>query len=117
MENPEWIEHKGKKILYCDFSGFSEDEMIDLLEKEAQILEQNGKTLIISNFANTAIGKAFWAKSKELVKTRIQPNTEKSAILGVEGLKAIMLKANNAFSGDKVEPMKSLEAAKDYVTS
>ncbi|MCK5521392.1 MAG: hypothetical protein KAI81_09785, partial [Candidatus Marinimicrobia bacterium] len=78
MANPEWIEHKGKKILYCDYRKLSEDEMIDLIEKEAQEMKK-GKTFLIVNFDGAGIPPNFIKHAKELGKSTINPNTIKSA--------------------------------------
>jgi hypothetical protein len=117
MSVPEWIDFKGKKILYVDYRKHTEDEMIDLLEKEANMMKENGKTKLIVNFDGAAVPPNFLKRAKELGKETINPNTDKSAIVGVDGIKAILLKAYNTFSGDKLHPVKTLDEAKEYVIS
>ena len=51
----KWIEYNGKKVLFSNYEGCkTSEEMINILYKEVEILEQQeNKTLVIANYNNS----------------------------------------------------------------
>src|SRR4030043_603283 len=95
----EWITHKNKKILYINYAGLSPKEELEQIEKATRILvETNNKNnLTLSDLRNALINEAFVNTAK--VKGKISGHfTKKAAVLGVEGIRKILLKAVNTFS-------------------
>jgi hypothetical protein len=114
--NVKWIVHNNKRILYADYRELNTDEMIKQLQYEANMMMQNnGKVLYLGNFENTVIEKAFMEKANELGKIT-EPLNEKSALVGVVGMKAVLLNTYNFFTGGKLKAFATEEAAKEYLT-
>jgi len=114
----QWITHKGKKILFSDYSNVkSQTEMISILDEYLkQIRSSSGKVLVFSDVSDAATGPDFMKKAKEEGKSLIE-RTDKSAIMGITGLKGMLLKGYNLFSGDKMKPFSTKEEALDYLVS
>jgi hypothetical protein len=113
----EWIDHKGKKILYINYMGLSSAERLAQIEKAAQTLVDTGKkdNLTLSDLRDTLVDQEFVDLSKAKGKISGQ-YTKKAAVLGIEGMKKILLKAVNAFSGNPREPFSTIEEAKEWLT-
>lgn len=116
----KWIEYKGKNILLCDYRGAKSDkDMIDHINQFADMLrQQTGRTLSLSNYENTVISTAFMVEAKKLGTEVGLVKMGKSALLGVTGLKKIMLKSYNTITGQKDNRMfETEEEAKEWLVS
>ncbi len=114
----EWITHKGKKILFIDYSNVkSQAEMISILNESLEIVRATpGKILSLTDGTDAAAGPEFMKQAKEGGKA-VAHKAEKSAILGITGLKSILLKGYNLFSGDRMKPFPTKEEALEYLCS
>lgn len=111
----KWIEKNGKRILYADYRGLTTKEMIQQLEQEAQImLNENKKVLYLGNFQDTIIEKEFMARANELGK-KIEPLNEKSAIVGVKGMKKVILNTYNLLTRGNIKTFDSEDEAFAYL--
>jgi hypothetical protein len=108
----EWISHEGKKILYIDYAGLSPKEELEQIAKAAQILvdTKEKSNLTLSNLANAKLDQDFVNLSKEKGKISGQ-YTKKAAVLGIEGVRKVLLRAVNSFSGNPREPFSTKEEA------
>lgn len=112
----EWITHKGKKILYINYAGLSPKEELEQIDNATKILvETNDKNnLTLSDLRNALINQDFVNRAKE--KGKISGHfTKKAAVLGVEGVRKIILKAVNTFSENPREPFSTIEEAKEWL--
>jgi len=112
----EWINHKGKKILYIDYAGLSSKEELEQIEKATKTLvETNDKNnLTLTNLVNAKVDQEFVDMSK--VKGKISGQyTKKAAVVGVEGVRKVLLRAVNAFSGNPREPFSTKEEALEWL--
>ena len=110
----EWIEHKGKRILRVDLRGLREEQVIETVELEAKMIaESPTKVLILPNVEGASISTL--EQVKRLGKDIIAPKTLKSATLGVTGLKDILLRAYNAFTGSSAHPFKTEAEALEWL--
>ncbi len=112
----EWIDHKGKKILYINYAGLTPKEELDQIEKATQMLVDTKikENLTLSDLRGALIDKEFMDSSQEHGK--ISRNyTRKAAVLGVEGVRKILLRAVNSFSGNPREPFSTIEEAMDWL--
>jgi len=101
----KWIEYKGKRILYADFRGLRGKELIETIELEAQMVAAHPtKVLILDNFEGVHTTTAFVERIKQLGKDIIEEKTIKNAVLGITGLKDILLRAYNTFTKGKSRP-------------
>jgi hypothetical protein len=70
--------------------------------------------LTLSDLRNARIDQAFVDLSKEQGKIS-REYTKKAAVLGVDGVRKILLKAVNMVSGNPREPFSTMEEAKDWL--
>lgn len=114
----EWIEHEGVKILFANYKDVkSQDEMFSILEEIRVVLEgTTEKVLWLIDATNAAIGPDYMKASKEQGK-KYADKVEKSAMIGVAGLKSMLLKGYNSTSGNSVKPCDSREEALAYLLS
>ena len=90
--------HKGKEIYIIDYSKLMGDELIEMINKSEEYLEDKREFLIIFNLTQaTVFGKAL-ARGKEFAKF-LKKHRKKSAFLGIEGPKKIILESILFFSG------------------
>ena len=99
----DWIEHKGKRILRADYRGcHTEEEMLQVLDEQGKQLRLRPvKTLLLSDFGGTAVGSAFMNEVKRRGAESGDRLIEKNAVLGVTGLKGILLDGFVAATGLK----------------
>lgn len=113
-----WINYKGKEILYDDYSGLTGDEMAKLIPVITHLTFESGKKDIllivdVSNaFANKAAVNQF-GESGTISKHLLT----KTAVLGITGVKKILLKVVNRVTSLNAKPFSSAEEAKEYLIS
>lgn len=113
-----FIEHKGRKILYTDFSSMRNPEdtlaLSDISDKLYQEYGDNVRHLM--NFENTVISPEFFEKVKKLGKKNVA-KCYKDAFVGITKLKAVLLKGYLMFtSGSRTARVfEDIEQAKDWL--
>jgi hypothetical protein len=112
----EWIEYKGKKILYVDYTPCkTKEEMLAMLEEIAVVFDQSGgNVLSLTNFEGNYGSKEFMERGSELSDV-FRRNRKKSAVLGVVGVKKILLQAYTMLTRDNMVPFDSREKALEYL--
>ena len=114
----KWIEYKGNKILFADYSGFEED--IDSLQKEVDTItdilvhEPEGSVLLLVDVSNTA-GTSKVVDTIKQSEFTVRPYVARTAVVGVEGYRRIFLRAVARFSGMELTPLNTLEEGKDWL--
>ena len=113
----EWINYKGMQILFSDYKGLSSEEMIKHLKKETQmILQQKEPILYMADFTSTIFTTEFMHAVNEdgkLTKRLVK----KSALVGITGMKAVMLNTFNMITGIKARAFDNEYKAKDYLVN
>lgn len=95
-----WIEYKGKRIIYGDYRKLKGTDLITAINQEAKLAQEvPGRVLILDDFTGCIADSAFVEHAKKIGKNIVEPKTEKCAILGVEGVKKVLLNAYNWFTG------------------
>lgn len=98
----KWIDYSGKKILYTDYRGLQEAQLVQAIEAQAQMVRMMPhKVLILDNITDVNITKDFMNRAKELGKEIIETKTLKNAIVGVTGIKKVFVQTYNFFTGGK----------------
>ncbi|MBI5965058.1 MAG: hypothetical protein HY863_16380 [Chloroflexi bacterium] len=86
----KWIEHKGKKIFYQDYSNhFFNEEPVkqELAEVQAIVIGQPvDSVLVLTNFTNTEITKNLMPLLNE-ASIATKSHVHKTAVVGVTGIK------------------------------
>ena len=112
-----WIEHKGKRILFEDYSGLVGDEMLEVLyASEVEFKKQTSPILVLLDFTDSHVNQKFMDELKRLGK-EYDALIEKSASAGVTGFKRALAVAYNLYTGQghKNPYFDSLEEAKDWL--
>jgi hypothetical protein len=93
-------------------------EMLQLLEQVAdEYRKSNEKFLAVNDFTGNFGDNKFMDRAKELGPLVFDAKTEKSAILGITGVKKILLQGYNKFVKNKQVPFNTQEEALEYLVS
>jgi hypothetical protein len=114
-----YIFHKGKKILYIDYTKCkSTEETLRVLEMARQeYLKTNEMILVLNDFREAYGSNEFMKRARELGKELFHDRTKKSAALGVVGIKKILVNAYNVFAKNKINIFNTKEEALDFLSS
>lgn len=111
--------HQKKEIVYVDYTQCTSDqERYDVLQQTADLLIKHpGGALVLANFTGQYGRREFMNKAKDL-EAKYGHNVDKRALIGIEGLKKVLLMGFNRFSkGKKSIPFDSREEALTYLVS
>ena len=112
----KWMEHKGKRLLYADFSGLQGEPGMELLEMVAsEVAASPGKVLILYNFEGAAANRAWMRRVKQLGKEVFDAKVERAAALGVTGIKVILLESYEKFTGRTLKTFKTEAEALEWL--
>lgn len=126
MERVIWQKHKNKEILIGDYSNItSQEEYIKTIKQATARSIKDIKTkyenpdhavLMLIDIRDSVIGTETLSVFKENAK-KIKPYMKKVAVLGIHGVRKILLESVVWFSGLDAKPFDSLEDAKDWLVS
>ena len=114
----KWIEHKGKKILYQDFSNLFyntqavKDELAAV--EEIVVKEKPNSVLVISNFKDTQVGADLMNVLNE-ASAKTKDHVHKTAVLGVSGFKRTLGDMLSRLTGQQLKYFEHEEEAKDWL--
>ena len=113
-----WIEHKGKQILYQDFSkNFFNSAAVKAELVEVQKIVQSqplNSVLVLSDFRDTNVGSELLAamnSASEATKSHVY----KTGVLGVTGMKRKLADLLTALTGQPLKYFDDIEAAKNWL--
>ncbi len=111
------INHKGKEILYVDYRGMKENEILEEMDKATDFaLKENRPMLRLSNMTDVFAVSTVVDKAKESGK-RTKHLTIKRAAVGITGAKKVLFNAFNRVSGNNARAFDDVEEAKDWLVS
>jgi len=111
-----WIQHQGQKILYVDYRGLSGPALIETLEAAYKtVTESLGGALVLDDFTNAVIDPAFMARAKELGQPKGERKSNRTAAIGVGGLKPILLQGYNVKTGAGIMPFDTKDEALNWL--
>lgn len=110
--------YNGKEILKVNFNECkTKEEMLALVDKLlAEVNTSNKEMRVLSNYEGVFLGTDFMNKVKESAK-KINRPIEKSAVVGVDGMKRILMNAYNKVTGRKMVAFNSEQEALDFLVS
>jgi hypothetical protein len=117
MPGYQWIQYKGKKILYMDIASKTTEEFIDIIErlKKVVVNEPPKSILCLISVKGGKFNNEISQTIKEFAKY-CEPYVKVSASIGVEGLMKIVHNAVVMFTGNKSIVLKnSKEEALDWL--
>ncbi len=112
-----YINHKGKKIMYVDYTHCKNPkEMIEVLNEVRREYERTTETFVaIADFRGNFGSSEFMKEANKLGKDILDKRTLKTAVLGVTGIKKILLNAYNAIVSNKLVAFDTREEALEYL--
>ena len=115
----KWIEHKGKRILYVDVRKTTSQEFVAAL-READVLARASpsKILYLGNIEDAAVSREVMKVIKEIVDRMGRKMLIKLAVVGVAGVKKILMDAVVSMfdrSGVPVRSFKTEPEALDWL--
>jgi hypothetical protein len=112
----EWIAYKGQNILYVNYRGMKEAELLDNLERSYRtVAVLPGNILMLSNVEDVMISRAFMDRAKALSKPQGECKLKKAAVVGTNPLKAVLLQGYNRDTGSKMKSFTTEEEAKNWL--
>jgi len=115
--NVDFIDHKGKKILFVNFAGLDAGEITPrIIEAQGIIMSQPPNSLLcLTDVSRMSISKAVIQLLKEYVAQN-KPYIKRSVVVGVSGITNVLFQGVLKFSGRTDLVLKSsVEEAKDWL--
>jgi hypothetical protein len=119
MNSYEWIQHKGKNILYMKIASETTEELKERIENIKPVVakEPPHSILCIADVTNGKFNPEMTQMLKEFTKHN-EPYIKMTALVGVEGLKKIIYNAVLTFTKRKNLILKdSKQQALDWLSS
>src|SRR5688572_22320719 len=114
----DWIEYKGKRIFFQDFSGnFYNAAAVkaELSQVQAVVMSQPlNSVLILSDFRDTNIGSDLLS-SMNIASAETKAHVNKTAVLGVTGMKRKLADLLTALTGQPLKYFDDVESAKNWL--
>lgn len=116
-----WITHKGKQILYCDYSNFKIADFSafknELNQAVAVIVEQPEGTLLAITDVRGSVGSPQVVDALKEAALVTAKHMHKQAVVGVSGLKKVLFDAIIRISRQPAKAFgdTDLEEAKDWL--
>ncbi len=117
MDRISFVKHNGKDILVVDISGIREvEESIAILQSATRLVktQASGSLLMLTNVSGTHYDRT----GADAIKTYSRENTpfvKASAVVGVSGIKRLVLNTIVKITGRKIMPFDDVEAAKNWL--
>jgi hypothetical protein len=112
-----FIQYKGKKILYADYSNCkTAQETVEILEQTRKLyLSTDEKYLSLNNFSNAPSNTEYVELAKKYGKELFDKRNIKEACFGLTGVKNILLWGYNLVVKDKIIAFETKEEALEYL--
>jgi hypothetical protein len=114
-----FIEHKGKRILFHDFSGFTDPaEAVAIIAQSRPIVAAQPPRSLLT--LTTVRGSRF---NKDVINALRElgihngPFVRHAAITGLSGLQNVVFRTTSLLSGRTLKPFSSMEEAKEWLVS
>ncbi|MBI3478112.1 MAG: STAS/SEC14 domain-containing protein [Acidobacteria bacterium] len=113
-----FIEHKGKKILLCDFSHATAHQMQLLLEHLRITVAQHGHETVVTlaDLTDAEIDRTVATRIKEVL-TLDRPFVKKTAWVGTEKIPHALMEGFHTFSQRNIATFKTREEAMDWLAT
>ena len=113
-----WIEHKGKKIFYQDFSKhfYNSAAVKAELDEVQKVVTSQSKdsVLVLSDFRDTSVGSDLLS-SMNAASAATKSYVRRTAVLGVTGMKRKLADLLTALTGQPLKYFDDIESAKDWL--
>ena len=117
-ERVRWTAHKGKQVLYIDYSGLRGEEFLPVINKVPPFYAgQPDNTVLCLTDVRNAFGNEQVVEALKRISKQMKRFERKSAVIGVTGIKGVLLMAVNLFSGQSIKSFDSEEQALDWLVA
>jgi hypothetical protein len=100
MMGVRWIEQNNHQILYFDHRGLKPDEVIENLKVGNQMVANiDGDLCVLSNFEGATVDATVMQFLKTSGAEVMEPILDKTAIVGIRGIRHVLLQAYNSVTG------------------
>jgi len=117
MNLVNWIEHKGKRILFENMSGLRDpDDIYAVSDASTAIIckEPESSVLLITDVTGTRYSPSVINRLKENTKLT-NPYMKAYAVVGIGGLQRVVLQSVVQFTGQDIKICGSIEEAKEWL--
>jgi uncharacterized protein YjgD (DUF1641 family) len=123
MERISWVEHKGKKILFIDYTNLrstipeEKAETLDVIKRVKDLAEESkGKILFLSDVTNATPDKDVLDALKDLATfTNSRQIVEKECVVGLSSMQKVLMNIINLVSKAKLTMFGTVQEAKDWL--
>ena len=118
LEKIKFLNHKGKQILHIDFSNCSPQEMLTHIQQAQRIISTQPKDSVftLTDVTNAHYDRKVSAALKEYTNAN-KPFVKAAAVVGVTGLKEVILNAIIFFTRRSFSLFDSIEEAKEWLAA
>ncbi len=112
------IRHNNVELLFFNHRGLSGDELLNSFREATRFVIQNKKPVrTVCDFTDTTVSKELneYLNSDEMKESA--KYVIKQAVTGISGIKKMILRLYNTFTGTKSKLFDTLDEAKDYAAS
>lgn len=118
MAGCEWITYKGHKILFADYTGLRDHDIVKMMQTANKMIgEADGSVLALADFSGTYATEEIVQYLRSEDSKQAAKKLKKNAVVGVTGIKKIFLNMYNMVTGGGAKPFDDLESAKVYLIS
>ena len=116
MGSTGFIDHKGKRIFFIDFSDCNAEEILSRIESSRSIIQSQpeASVLTLTYVRNARFDRRVSQSLKEYTRDN-KPFVRAAAIVGLSGLMEIILHAVVMFTRRKFSIFEDIEEAKDWL--
>ncbi len=116
MARVEFIKHNGKELLYLDFSNSKPSDVFLIINEAKQTIRTRpeNSVLTLTDVTNMRFDDRVTQQMKEFT-VHNKPYVRAAAVVGVEGIKKIILNAVMLFSKRKFHTFDTIESAKHWL--
>lgn len=120
MERVQWIEHKGKKILYMNLSDVAPNDydlVVQTVQKTRAAIDREPAQSVhlMTDLSSSRYDARFVEIAKDFMRKNKQ-NVFASAIVGARALVVTAIYAMNALTGRQVKCFDDIEKAKEWLS-
>lgn len=114
----KWRRDKGQLFLYLDCRELEEKELLKILDEAADQLKPiTSKVPVLANIQETVLSTKFMDKLKQLAKEVYIEKVGNTAIVGVTGVKKVLLSSYNYLLGQDMKAFDTEEAALEWLAN
>jgi hypothetical protein len=114
----KWIEYKGKRIYYADYTDFGDD--IKGLKAEVEyahgvVMQEPDKSVLLLVDVSRTTGTTEALNSMKNAASVSETKVIRTAVLGVHGFKKMLMQTIAKVSGMNIVAFEDTESAKDWL--